>query len=89
MRVMLATFGVLMVPLAWYTSKELKFSNMACHLTTIMVLCGALPAAFVNVGLDFDVSGRFGLAYHLQIHPSRFDALVLHGPDSILPHQVP
>jgi dolichyl-phosphate-mannose-protein mannosyltransferase len=39
MRVMLATFGVLMVPLAWYTAKELGFSNRACHLTTIMVLC--------------------------------------------------
>jgi dolichyl-phosphate-mannose-protein mannosyltransferase len=41
MRVMLATFGVLMVPLAWYTAKELCFSNRAAHLTTIMVLCGA------------------------------------------------
>ena len=40
MRVMLATFGVLMVPLAWYTAKELGFSNRAAHLTTIMVLCG-------------------------------------------------
>jgi dolichyl-phosphate-mannose-protein mannosyltransferase len=40
MRVMLATFGVLMVPLAWYTAKELGFSNRASHLTTIMVLCG-------------------------------------------------
>lgn len=39
MRVMLATFGVLMVPLAWYTSRELGFSRRAAHLTTIMVLC--------------------------------------------------
>ncbi|KAG8770605.1 Protein O-mannosyltransferase 2, partial [Serendipita sp. 398] len=39
MRVMLATFGVLMVPLAWYTSRELGFSRRASHLTTIMVLC--------------------------------------------------
>lgn len=39
MRVMLATFGVLMVPLAWYTSKEVGFSNRAAHLVTLMVLC--------------------------------------------------
>jgi dolichyl-phosphate-mannose-protein mannosyltransferase len=41
MRVMLATFGVLMVPLAWYTSKELGFSNRGAHIVTLMVLCGA------------------------------------------------
>jgi dolichyl-phosphate-mannose-protein mannosyltransferase len=52
MRVMLATFGVLMVPLAWYTSKELRFSNLGCHLTTIMVLCGTLLATVVHVGLE-------------------------------------
>jgi dolichyl-phosphate-mannose-protein mannosyltransferase len=40
MRVMLATFGVLMVPLAWYTSKELGFSNRGAHIVTLMVLCG-------------------------------------------------
>ncbi|KAG2019642.1 dolichyl-phosphate-mannose-protein mannosyltransferase [Coprinopsis cinerea AmutBmut pab1-1] len=38
MRVMLATFGVLMVPLAWYTSLELGMSLWASHLTTLMVL---------------------------------------------------
>ncbi|KAF5322974.1 hypothetical protein D9611_009308 [Ephemerocybe angulata] len=38
MRVMLATFGVLMVPLAWFTSVELGMSQWACHLTTLMVL---------------------------------------------------
>ncbi|KAJ2933739.1 hypothetical protein H1R20_g3356, partial [Candolleomyces eurysporus] len=38
MRVMLATFGVLMVPLAWYTSVELGMSQWASHLTTLMVL---------------------------------------------------
>lgn len=40
MRVMLATFGVGMVPLAWYTSEELGMSQWACHLTTLMVLLG-------------------------------------------------
>ncbi|KIY70267.1 glycosyltransferase family 39 protein [Cylindrobasidium torrendii FP15055 ss-10] len=38
MRVMLATFGVAMVPLGWYTSVELGMSQWACHLTALMVL---------------------------------------------------
>jgi dolichyl-phosphate-mannose-protein mannosyltransferase len=44
MRVMLATFGVGMVPLAWYTSEELGMSQWACHLTTLMVLFGEFSA---------------------------------------------
>ena len=40
MRVMLATFGVGMVPLAWYTAVELGMSQWSCHLTAIMVLLG-------------------------------------------------
>ncbi|KAF9448288.1 glycosyltransferase family 39 protein [Macrolepiota fuliginosa MF-IS2] len=39
MRVMLATFGVAMVPLGWYTAVELGMSWWACHLTALMVLC--------------------------------------------------
>ncbi|KAH9930672.1 glycosyltransferase family 39 protein [Fomitopsis serialis] len=38
MRVMLATFGVALVPLAWYTAVELGMSWRACHLAAIMVL---------------------------------------------------
>ncbi|KAF9053374.1 dolichyl-phosphate-mannose-protein mannosyltransferase [Panaeolus papilionaceus] len=38
MRVMMATFGVGMVPLAWYTAVELGMSQWACHLTALMVL---------------------------------------------------
>ncbi|KAJ7746561.1 glycosyltransferase family 39 protein [Mycena metata] len=38
MRVMLATFGVGMVPLGWYTAVELGMSQWACHLVTMMVL---------------------------------------------------
>ncbi|KAG9030784.1 Protein O-mannosyltransferase 2 [Tulasnella sp. JGI-2019a] len=38
MRVMLAMFGVAMVPLAWFTSVELHLSPRACHLVTLMVL---------------------------------------------------
>jgi len=40
MRVMLAMFGVGMVPLAWFTSVELGLSWRACHLVTLMVLLG-------------------------------------------------
>ena len=43
MRVMLATFGVAMVPLGWYTAVELGMSAWACHLTALMVLCGKSP----------------------------------------------
>ncbi|KZT43999.1 glycosyltransferase family 39 protein [Sistotremastrum suecicum HHB10207 ss-3] len=39
MRVMLATFGVAMVPLGWYTAVELGMSRRACHLVALMVLC--------------------------------------------------
>ncbi|KAI0080531.1 glycosyltransferase family 39 protein [Panus rudis PR-1116 ss-1] len=38
MRVMMATFGVAMVPLAWYTAVELGMSWRACHLVALMVL---------------------------------------------------
>ncbi|KAF7289089.1 Glycosyltransferase family 39 protein [Mycena chlorophos] len=38
MRMMLALFGVGMVPLAWYTGIELGFSDWASHLFALMVL---------------------------------------------------
>lgn len=40
MRVMMAMFGVLMVPLGWYTAVELGMTRRACHLVALMVLCG-------------------------------------------------
>jgi dolichyl-phosphate-mannose-protein mannosyltransferase len=40
MRVMLASFGVAMVPLSWYTAEALGLSYRACHLVALMVLCG-------------------------------------------------
>ncbi|KDQ61319.1 glycosyltransferase family 39 protein [Jaapia argillacea MUCL 33604] len=39
MRVLMAMFGVAMVPLGWYTAVELGFSRRACHLVALMVLC--------------------------------------------------
>lgn len=44
MRVMLATFGVAMVPLGWYTAVELGMTSWACHLVALMVLCGQYPS---------------------------------------------
>ncbi|CAK5268733.1 unnamed protein product [Mycena citricolor] len=38
MRMILASFGAAMVPLAWYTSIELGMSRWSCHLITLMVL---------------------------------------------------
>ncbi|KAJ7074018.1 glycosyltransferase family 39 protein [Mycena amicta] len=38
MRMMLALFGVGMVPLAWYTGIELGLTEWACHLFALMVL---------------------------------------------------
>jgi len=40
MRVMLAMFGVGMVPLGWFTAVELGMSQWACHLVALMVLFG-------------------------------------------------
>ncbi|KAI0050885.1 glycosyltransferase family 39 protein [Auriscalpium vulgare] len=39
MRVIMATFGVALVPLGWYTAVELGMSQRACHLVALMVLC--------------------------------------------------
>lgn len=40
MRVIMACFGVAMVPLGWYTAVELGMSWRACHLVALMVLLG-------------------------------------------------
>ena len=41
MRVMLALPGIALVPLAWGTAIELRFSRWSTHIVTIMTLCGA------------------------------------------------
>ena len=41
MRVMLASFGVMLVPIAWWTAGEFGWSKMTRHWVTICVLCGA------------------------------------------------
>lgn len=45
MRVMMALFGVAMVPLGWYTAVELGMSWRACHLVALMVLLGTYYAS--------------------------------------------
>jgi dolichyl-phosphate-mannose-protein mannosyltransferase len=40
MRVMLAAFGVALVPLAWWTAGELGWSKYTRHWVTLCVLCG-------------------------------------------------
>lgn len=42
MRVMMATFGVALVPLGWYTAIELGMTTWATHLVALMILCGEL-----------------------------------------------
>ncbi len=40
MRVILASFGMAMVPIAWWTSGEMGWSRWTRHWVTICVLCG-------------------------------------------------
>lgn len=40
MRVMLASFGVMLVPVAWWTSGEMGWSRFTRHWVTLCVLCG-------------------------------------------------
>lgn len=40
MRVMLASFGVALVPIAWFTAGEMGWSRFTRHWVTICVLCG-------------------------------------------------
>jgi dolichyl-phosphate-mannose-protein mannosyltransferase len=54
MRVMLATFGVGMVPLGWYTAVELGLTQWACHLVALMVLLGMSTVKSSEYGLVND-----------------------------------
>ena len=44
MRVLLALPGIAMVPLAWGTAVELRFTRWSRHIVTLMVLCGESSA---------------------------------------------
>ena len=85
MRVMLATFGVGMVPLAWYTAVELGMSQWSCHLTALMVLLGNYYILLTSsLSCLIHVPFRSWLALHISIHSSGFNASVLHFPYGFL-----
>jgi dolichyl-phosphate-mannose-protein mannosyltransferase len=88
MRVLLACFGVAMVPLGWYTAVELGMSWRACHMVAVMVLCGQHVDCQLLSGLCSS-SCRCCLAVYLSVHSSGLDASVLHLPNRFLPIQVP
>lgn len=88
MRVMLAMFGVLLVPLGWYTAVELGMSWRACHLVALMVLCG--KSDFLCGGrATFEAYYRRRVVMYLAIHSSGRHATVLHLPYCFLSRQVP
>jgi dolichyl-phosphate-mannose-protein mannosyltransferase len=55
MRIMLASFGVALVPIAWWTAGELGWSKYARHWVTVCVLCGKSPTHFDGERLMVDV----------------------------------
>jgi dolichyl-phosphate-mannose-protein mannosyltransferase len=90
MRVLLSFFGVAMVPLGWYTAKELHFSMRARHLVACMVLFGNCKVLLiVPVSSLLSDLPRPVMAYHQSFHSSRFAAVVLHMYHGVLPDQVP
>jgi dolichyl-phosphate-mannose--protein O-mannosyl transferase len=89
MRVLMAMFGVGMVPVAWWTAGELGWSRQSRHLVTLCVLFGASPLFRISSSaVEHEVanltlyvslsSSRCRLVMHLAIHPARLDALVFH-----------
>ena len=86
MRVMLATFGVALVPLAWYTTVELGMSWRACHLATIMVLLG--KSRMQSCHIRADPQERRRLALYIAVHPTGLHASLLHVHYSLLLSEV-
>ena len=84
MRVMLAMFGVGMVPLGWFTAVELGMSQWACHLVALMVLFGEFYFRHDVCEADVDVDRR-RLALYLSVHSPGFNAPLLHIPNRLLP----
>lgn len=90
MRVMLATFGVAMVPLGWYTAVELGMSKRACHLVALMCLCGKriIYACGICEILTIDDAIRYCLALYISLHFTRCNAVVLYIHDGLLHGEV-
>lgn len=65
-RVMMATYGVLMVPIAWYTAHGLGWRKWSIHLVTLMVLLGESPCEDARWGdgdADDDAWNRADVAW--------------------------
>ncbi|KAK4686851.1 hypothetical protein P7C73_g3267, partial [Tremellales sp. Uapishka_1] len=87
MRIILATFGVALVPIAWWTAGEMGWSRYTRHWVTICVLCG-MPFGYCQQAGQTDPS-RYRMAVYLAVHPSRFHVAVLHVHDRAGIDQVP
>jgi dolichyl-phosphate-mannose-protein mannosyltransferase len=59
MRVFNAVFGILCVPLVFYTARTLKYSNQAVYLVTLMVLCGIIPFDCIDIENSYATISRF------------------------------
>ena len=60
MRMFNAFFGILCVPLVFYTARAMKFSNPAVYLVTLMVLCGMAPQRIaVDIENSYATISRF------------------------------
>ena len=88
MRVMIATFGVAMVPLAWYTAVELGMSWKACHMVALMVLLGQFALLRLAARETHTVS-RCWLVVHFPLHSFRLYAVVLHFHYRLFPDKIP
>lgn len=78
MRVILATFGVLMVPLGWYTAIELGMSTRACHLVALMCLCGTLLFISECVPAKPSSCDRYCMAGYFAFYTFGFDVALLY-----------
>jgi dolichyl-phosphate-mannose-protein mannosyltransferase len=59
MRIFNAVFGILCVPLVFYTARSLKFSNQAVYLVTLMVLCGTPSVIMLTLENSYATISRF------------------------------
>ena len=87
MRVMMAMFGVAMVPLGWYTAVELGMSWRACHLVALMILLGE-HIYYLQRACSTNIC-RCRLVMYLSFHPTRLYAFVLHVHYGFLPDKIP
>jgi dolichyl-phosphate-mannose--protein O-mannosyl transferase len=87
MRVMMATYGVALVPLGWYTAVELGLSPLACHVVALMVLCGMSCVFSLTWSLTRCVpSLRRCMAMYFAVYSPGFDAVILYLYHSLFPH---